>query len=228
MRRLADQSQAPFAAAWRMDERALVSNSPERFVRIEAGADGAFTVETRPIKGTRPRGTDAASDAGYARELLVSAKDRAENLMIVDLVRNDLARVCAPGSVQTTELAALRSYANVHHLVSTVRGRLSRGRTAWEAFLAAFPPGSVTGAPKVRAMELIAELERDRRGIYCGAILAIDRAGDARASMAIRTLVVDRSTGRAHYFAGGGIVAGSVPEREVDETHWKSRQVMPR
>jgi para-aminobenzoate synthetase component 1 len=166
--RLAGQSVAGYAAFLNLPGRALVSNSPERFLSVRREADGLWA-ESQPIKGTRPRGADPAEDARLAEELRASEKDRAENLMIVDLMRNDLARVCAPGTVRAPELWALRSYANVHHLVSRVRGRLGTGRTAWDAFLAAFPPGSVTGAPKLQAMRVIARHEPPR-GPYCGSL----------------------------------------------------------
>src|SRR5262249_38316161 len=144
--------------------------------------------------------------------------------MVVDLERSDLGRIAEIGTVRVLGPARIETSRTVHHRVRDVVARTNVGLGA--IFRATFPSGSVTGAPKVRAMETIAELERDRRGIYCGAILAIDRGGGARASMAIRTLVVDRAAGLAEYQAGGGIVAGSIPEREVEETRWKSRQVM--
>jgi para-aminobenzoate synthetase component 1 len=158
MDRLAGASPAPFGAYLRLADRAVVSNSPERFISVtRAGA--SFVAEARPIKGTRLRGSDALDDARQAEALRGSAKDRAENLMIVDLMRNDLARVCQAGAVETPDLFRVESFANVHHLVSTVRGRLAPGRTAIDLLRAAFPPGSITGAPKIQAMKVIAELE---------------------------------------------------------------------
>jgi para-aminobenzoate synthetase component 1 len=224
--RLARASPAPYAAYLRLPGLALVSNSPERFLSVRREADGLWA-ETRPIKGTRPRGADPTADAALARELTASAKDRAENLMIVDLMRNDLARVCAPGTVQVPELAALESYANVHHLVSRVRGRLSPGRTAWDAFLAAFPPGSVTGAPKLQAMSVIARHETPR-GPYCGSLFWAGFDGSFEASVLIRTvaLMENAATWTFEARAGGGIVADSDPDKEVAETTVKAAAIL--
>jgi para-aminobenzoate synthetase component 1 len=222
-RRLAAESAAGYAAYLRLPGRALVSNSPERFLSVRPDARG-LTAETHPIKGTRPRGADPAADAALAADLLVSEKDRAENLMIVDLMRNDLARVSTPGTVKVPELWALRSYANVHHLVSAVTSRLAPGRTAWDAFLAAFPPGSVTGAPKLQAMQVIARHEPPR-GPYCGSLFWAGVDGALEASVLIRTVVLleDNVTENAARWtfearAGGGVVADSDPEAEVAET----------
>ena len=216
--RLARQSEAGYAAYLRLPGRALVSNSPERFLSVRPGPDGLWA-ETHPIKGTRPRGADPAADAALAAELLASAKDRAENLMIVDLMRNDLSRVCDPGTVSVPELAGLRTYANVHHLVSRVRGRLRDGATAWDAFLAAFPPGSVTGAPKLQAMSVIARHEPPR-GPYCGSLFWAGADGALEASVLIRTLALtEKAAGwRFEARAGGGVVADSDPWAEVAET----------
>ena len=218
--RLAGQSAAPFAGYLRLPERAVVSNSPERFVSVGAGQ--TLTVETRPIKGTRPRGATPAEDAALAVELLASEKDRAENLMIVDLMRNDLSRVCTPGAVTTPELFKVESFANVHHLVSTVRGRLAPGLTAIDLLQAAFPPGSVTGAPKVQAMKSIARLEPPR-GPYCGALLWAGFDGAFDSSVLIRTvgLVEDADGWRYEARAGAGIVADSDPRAERLETEAK-------
>lgn len=216
--RLASQSAAGYAALLNLPGGALVSNSPERFLSVRRHADGLWA-ETHPIKGTRPRGADPVSDAALAAELLASGKDRAENLMIVDLMRNDLARVSVPGTVYVPELAALRSYANVHHLVSRVRARLRPDRTAWEAFLAAFPPGSVTGAPKLQAMRVIADHEPPR-GPYCGSLFWAGVDGALEASVLIRTVaLLENPAGWAFEArAGGGIVADSDPFAEVAET----------
>ena len=221
-RRLARQSPAGYAAYLRLPGRALVSNSPERFLSVRREADGLWA-ESHPIKGTRPRGADPQSDAALAAELLASGKDRAENLMIVDLMRNDIARVAVPGTVSVPELAALRSYANVHHLVSRVRGRLRPEHTAWDAFLAAFPPGSVTGAPKLQAMSVIARHEPPR-GPYCGSLFWAGSDGTLEASVLIRTVALtEEVTENAASWAfearaGGGIVADSDPHAEVAET----------
>jgi para-aminobenzoate synthetase component 1 len=220
-RRLAGQSAAGYAAFLNLPGRALVSNSPERFLSVRPGADGLWA-ESHPIKGTRPRGGDPAEDARLAAELQASEKDRAENLMIVDLMRNDLARVCVPGTVRVPELWALKSYANVHHLVSCVRGRLQPGRTGWDAFLAAFPPGSVTGAPKLQAMSVIARHEPPR-GPYCGSLFWAGVDGALEASVLIRTVALTETAAgwRLEARAGGGIVADSDPGAEVQETTTK-------
>jgi para-aminobenzoate synthetase component 1 len=216
--RLARQSTAGYAAFLNLPGRALVSNSPETFLSVRRRGDGLWA-ETHPIKGTRPRGADPATDAALAAELLASGKDRAENLMIVDLMRNDLARVSVPGTVRVPELAALRSYANVHHLVSRVRARLQAGRTAWDAFLAAFPPGSVTGAPKLQAMQVIARHEPPR-GPYCGSLFWAGVDGALEASVLIRTVALTENAAGWTFEAraGGGIVADSDPDAEVAET----------
>jgi para-aminobenzoate synthetase component 1 len=215
--RLAGQSAAPFAAYFRAPGLALVSNSPERFLQVRAGC-----VETRPIKGTRPRGRCPAEDARQARELAASAKDRAENLMIVDLMRNDLARVCTLGSVKVPALFEVESFANVHHLVSTVTGRLAPGRDAFDLLRAAFPPGSITGAPKVQAMKTIAGLESPR-GPYCGSLLWAGFDGALDSSVLIRTAacVQDTQGWRVEARAGAGIVADSDPRAERLETEAK-------
>ncbi|HEU4570669.1 MAG TPA: aminodeoxychorismate synthase component I [Gemmatimonadales bacterium] len=218
-RALWERSPAPFAAYLQYDTFAVVSNSPERFLTLDA----AGRVETRPIKGTRPRGRTAARDRALAEELRASAKDRAEHVMIVDLLRNDLSRVCAPGTVRAEELLVLERYATVHHLVSTVVGRLEPGRTAADLIAATFPGGSITGAPKLRAMEIIAELEPTARGVYCGAIGVAGPEGTLDLNIAIRTAVVQR--GEVTWSAGGGIVADSDPEAEYQETLAKARGI---
>ncbi|WP_421934138.1 anthranilate synthase component I family protein [Phenylobacterium sp.] len=216
--RLAGQSAAPFAAYLRLAGRAVVSNSPERFIAVEAGG----VAETRPIKGTRPRGATAAQDADLVAELAASLKDRAENLMIVDLMRNDLARVCDPGSVRVPGLCAPETFANVHHLVSTVTGRLAAGRTAIDLLKAAFPPGSITGAPKVQAMKVISGLETPR-GPYCGSLFWAGADGAFDSSVLIRTAacVQDADGWRVEARAGAGIVADSDPRAERRETEAK-------
>lgn len=216
--RLARQSVAGYAAWLNLPGRALVSNSPERFLSIRRERDGLW-VESDPIKGTRPRGADTARDQALAAELLASEKDRAENLMIVDLMRNDLARVAVPGTVRVPELFGLRSYANVHHLVSRVRARLREGLGAWDAFRAAFPPGSVTGAPKLQAMQVIARHEPPR-GPYCGSLFWAGVGGALEASVLIRTVALTENAADWTFEAraGGGIVADSDARAEVDET----------
>ena len=216
--RLRAQSPAPFSAYLRLPGRALVSNSPERFLKL----DPSGAIETKPIKGTRPRGRDAAEDRALAAELLASDKDRAENLMIVDLMRNDLARVSPPGSVKAPELFKVESFANVHHLVSTVTGQLADGRTVADLLRASFPPGSITGAPKVQAMKVIAGLEPPR-GPYCGSLFWAGFDGAFDSSVLIRTvgLVQDAEGWRLEARAGAGIVADSDPRGERLETEAK-------
>ena len=174
-------SPAPFASYLRLPDRAVVSNSPERFLRVRPMTDGLFA-ETQPIKGTAPRGRNAQEDCELAAALAASEKDRAENVMIVDLLRNDLGRVCEYGSVRVPKLCEVESYNYVHHLVSEVRGRLRRGVGPLDVLAATFPGGSVTGAPKVRAMEIIAELEPTARGPYCGSLgfIGFDGTSDLR------------------------------------------------
>jgi para-aminobenzoate synthetase component 1 len=218
-RRLRERNPAPYAAYLDAGDFQIVSASPERFLRLDGDR-----VETRPIKGTRPRDADPAADAVLARELASSEKDRAENVMIVDLLRNDLSRVCRPGSVSVPALLALESLPTVHHLVSTVTGQLEPGRDAFDLLRVAFPGGSITGAPKVRAMEIIAELEPVRRSAYCGSIGYISATGDMDTSIVIRTCVV--ANGKVYFHAGGGIVADSDPEAEYDETLHKARAIL--
>ncbi|HUQ15591.1 MAG TPA: aminodeoxychorismate synthase component I [Gemmatimonadales bacterium] len=211
-RRLRRRNPAPFAAYLGFDDVTVLSASPERFLRL----DHDRQVETRPIKGTRPRGLVPMHDAALGRALAESEKDRAENVMIVDLLRNDLSRVCRPGTVRVPELFALEQHPTVHHLVSTVVGELEPPADAVELVRAAFPGGSITGAPKVRAMEIIAELEPTRRGVYCGSIGYISASGAMDTSIVIRTFVA--AGGELYFQAGGGIVADSDPELEYRET----------
>ena len=219
-RRLREINPAPFAAFLEFGELTVASASPERFLRL----DTARQVEARPIKGTRPRGVYPAHDAALGRALQESVKDRAENLMIVDLMRNDLSRVSLPGSVRVPELFALERYATVHHLVSTVTGTLEPGRDAIDLLCATFPGGSITGAPKVRAMEIIAELEPSRRGVYCGSIGYLSLTGVMDTSIVIRTY--QAVNGQVYFSAGGGIVADSDPEQEYRETFDKARALI--
>jgi para-aminobenzoate synthetase component I len=223
-RRLRQATPTPFSGylAWATDqgEQAILSLSPERFLRCHD--DGH--VETRPIKGTRPRGNTPEADRRLADELAASLKDRAENVMIVDLLRNDLGRVCRPGSVKVPQLCGLESYANVHHLVSIVRGELAAGRRPLDLLAAAFPGGSITGAPKVRAMQIIDELEPSRRSVYCGSLGYVDVRGHMDTSIAIRTAVAD--AGRLHLWGGGGLVADSDVDAEYAETLDKIRHLM--
>jgi para-aminobenzoate synthetase component 1 len=217
--RLRARNPAPFAGYFDLGDFALASASPERFVRVQGGE-----VETRPIKGTRPRGSTPEEDRRRAEELLRSEKDRAENVMIVDLMRNDLGRVCAWGSVRVAAVCRLESYRTVHHLVSEVRGRLRPGAGPMDLLRAAFPGGSVTGAPKVRAMEVIAELEPTARGPYCGSLGYLGFDGSADTSILIRTFTAGR--GWLQFPVGGGIVADSTPEGEYAETLHKAEGLL--
>ncbi len=218
--RLRAATPAPFAAFINAGGMQLISASPERFLRLSVAGD----VETRPIKGTRPRGKTPAEDQALAAALLASAKDRAENLMIADLLRNDLARVCAPGSVDVPVLCGLESFPAVHHLVSVVTGRLAKGADAVDLLRAAFPGGSITGAPKIKAMETIHALEPTARGPYCGAIAWLGFDGAMDSSIVIRTLIRGGTTLVAQ--AGGGIVAESDPAREYEESLLKVRALL--
>lgn len=208
--RLRNLNPAPYSAYFATPDGAILSSSPERFLRVDGRR-----VETKPIKGTRPRGNTAAEDAALADALAASLKDRAENVMIVDLLRNDLGRSCTPGSVRVPTLFAIESYRKVHHLVSTVEGELAQGISALDALRNCFPGGSITGAPKLRAMEIIEELEPSRRSVYCGAIGYVSRSGRMDTNIAIRTLVCHRE--RMYCWAGGGIVMDSDLDEEYAE-----------
>lgn len=210
---------APFSAFLRLAAGAILCSSPERFLAVRGDR-----VETRPIKGTRPRSGNKARDRALALELRRSAKDLAENLMIVDLLRNDLGKTCALGSIGVPALFEVESYETVHHLVSTVTGRLAAGRHALDLLEGCFPGGSITGAPKLRAMEIIEELEPHRRGVYCGAIGYIGYDGAMDLNIAIRTLVYQG--GWIHAWAGGGIVMDSDPEAEYQETLDKAQAML--
>ena len=214
-RSLRSVAAAPFAAFISLDnDNALMSLSPERFLSLHG-----HRVETSPIKGTRPRYTDQSLDKLAAQELRSSHKDRAENLMIVDLLRNDLGRSCVPGSIHVDRLFELQSFPTVHHLVSTISGELSGDRGPCDLLRDSFPGGSITGAPKRRAMEIIAELEPDPRQVYCGSVLYISADGRMDSSIAIRTLLC--SAGEVRCWGGGGIVADSQWQQEYQETYDK-------
>jgi para-aminobenzoate synthetase component 1 len=215
---LARGAGTPFGAWFGASDHAVACASPERFLELRHGR-----VETRPIKGTRPRGADAAEDARLARELKESAKDRAENVMIVDVLRNDLGRVCHPGSVETKSLCELETFPHVFHLTSTVTGRLVPRFDAFDLLEACFPGGSITGAPKIRAMEILDRLEPVRRHLYTGSLGYLDWSGDADWNILIRTALV--LEGAVHFAAGGGITADSDPEAEYAETLHKAEAV---
>jgi para-aminobenzoate synthetase component 1 len=210
---------APYSAYLNTPYGQILSASPERFLKVEGGR-----VETKPIKGTRPRAGHPRLDAGLIEELRASEKDRAENLMIVDLLRNDLSKSCAPGTVKVPRLFDVESYATVHHLVSTVTGELRADRDALDLLRGSFPGGSITGAPKLRAMQIIEELEPQRRGVYCGAIGYVGFDGGMDVNIAIRTLV--HSGGVIRFWAGGGIVADSRLEDEYQETFHKAAAML--
>lgn len=218
-RRLRRQSPAPFSAFYRFDGVALACASPERFLKSHKGC-----VESRPIKGTAPRETDPVQDAAIAAALLTSEKNRAENVMIVDLLRNDLAKSCADGSISVPDLCRLESFSNVHHLVSTVRGQLAEGKTALDALQESFPGGSITGAPKLRAMRHISETEKHGRGASYGAIGWLGFDGNMDTNIIIRTALL---RGREIQFhVGGGTVADSDPHSEYEETLNKARGLL--
>lgn len=213
--RLRERNPATFAGYFDMGDFQIVSASPERFVKVQAGQ-----VEARPIKGTRQRTALPEADLFAADELRHSEKDRAENVMIVDLLRNDMSRVCRPDSVQVTQLCELEVYEYVQHLVSAIRGELAHGKTALDLLQASFPGGSITGAPKVRAMEIIAELEPTARGAYCGSLGYVGFDGTMDLSILIRTITA--GLGWWQFPVGGGIVAQSVPKHEYEETWHKA------
>ncbi|MFH0847125.1 MAG: aminodeoxychorismate synthase component I [Chloroflexota bacterium] len=218
-RRLRKINPAPFACYLGFPEVQVVSASPERFLRLRGDL-----VETRPIKGTRPRGGTPQEDEALVREILGSPKDRAENIMIVDLERNDLGRVSQFGSVKVTELAILETYPTVFHLTSTVMGKLREGKNAIDLLKATFPGGSITGAPKVRAMEIIDELEPTRRSVYTGSIGYLGFNGDIDLNIAIRTFLVKGK--KAYFQVGGAVVYDSEPEAEYQETLDKAKALI--
>lgn len=217
--RLNASNRAPFSAFLRLEQGAILSLSPERFIHL---ADG--TIQTRPIKGTLPRLADPVADRQQAEKLAASLKDRAENLMIVDLMRNDIGRVAVPGSVRVPELFVVEPFPAVHHLVSTITAQLPASRTACDLLRAAFPGGSITGAPKVRAMEIIDELEPHRRNAWCGSIGYISLCGTLDTSITIRTLTA--CNGNLYCSAGGGIVADSQVDAEYQETFDKVNRIL--
>ncbi|GIW80672.1 MAG: aminodeoxychorismate synthase, component I [Gemmatales bacterium] len=214
--RLRHCSPAFFAAYFDLGDYQLASSSPERFLCLDGNQ-----VQTFPIKGTRPRGTTPAEDERLMEELSHSPKDRAENIMIVDLLRNDLGRVCQFGSVSVPAVCRLETFRDVHHLVSEVRGTLRADRDGIDLLQAAFPGGSITGAPKIRAMQIIAELEPHARGAYCGSLGFLGFNGTLDTNILIRTMTI--GGGWIQFHVGGGIVADSIPENEYEETWHKAR-----
>jgi anthranilate synthase component 1 len=210
---------SPYPFYLQMNDVYIVGTSPEMLVKVQ-GRDVFY----RPIAGTQPRGKDEAEDLRLEKEMLASEKERAEHIMLVDLGRNDLGRVCDYGTVKVEQLLAVERFSHVMHLVSSLRGRLREDVDCFDALMACFPAGTVSGAPKVRAMEIIEELERTRRGIYAGGVLYLDFAGNLDSCIALRTMVI--KNGVAHVQAGGGIVADSTPEGEFQETINKSRALL--
>ena len=217
---LRESNPAPYAAFLRIGETTLVCSSPEQFLQV--GPSGL--VSTKPIKGTRPRSSDLNEDAALAVELQTNPKERAENLMIVDLMRNDIGKVVAPGSIQVSKLFEVESYATVHQLVSTVEGQLLESETARSALAAAFPGGSMTGAPKQRAMQIIERLENGPRGVYSGAVGYFGLNGSADFGMTIRSIVFEGPT--AYIGVGGGITSDSDPAAELEETKLKAKALL--
>lgn len=218
---LREANRAPFSAYLRHPQGTVLSLSPERFLQTSRQGQ----VQTKPIKGTRPRHADPAEDQRQRQLLAAAEKDQAENLMIVDLLRNDLSRVCLPGSVRVPSLFAIESFNAVHHLVSTVTGQLSSPAQSIDLLRAAFPGGSITGAPKISAMQIIESLEPDRRSVYCGSIGYINKDGSSDTNIAIRTLLAAQGT--MHCWAGGGIVMDSQAPTEYQETFDKVERILP-
>ena len=217
---LTNENNAPFSAFINTGEADILSLSPERFIQLKANI-----VETKPIKGTMPRGATEELDLHYKNKLIASKKDQAENLMIVDLMRNDLGRSCIPGSIKVPELFKLESFQSVHHLVSTIEGKLENDEDAFSLLAHCFPGGSITGAPKIRAMDIIDQLEPNRRTYYCGSIGYIDIRGNMDTNICIRTLV--RKEQQIYCWAGGGLVRESVAEQEYQETFDKVSKILP-
>jgi len=218
-RALAAANPAPFAGLARLPGGTVISSSPERLVEVRDDL-----VQTRPIAGTRPRGVSKAQDNDLSTELLAHPKERAEHIMLIDLERNDLGRVCVSGSVEVNELMAIESYTHVHHIVSNVRGQLRSDRNAVDVIAAVFPGGTITGCPKVRCMEIIAELEGEGRGFYTGSMGYIGHDGSMDLNILIRSMWV---SGREIRFrTGAGIVADSVPRAELAETEAKARGLL--
>lgn len=210
---------APFACLADFGEFAIISSSPERLIRVQDGV-----VDTRPIAGTRPRGTDAAKDQALLEELIAHPKERAEHIMLIDLERNDLGRICEYGTVKVDELMVIESYQHVHHIVSNVRGKLRAGITPGQIIRAVFPGGTITGCPKVRCMEIIAELEQTGRGAYTGSVGYLNHNGDMDLNILIRTMTLVQ--GQLQLRTGAGIVMDSIPANELTETRHKARGLL--
>ena len=218
-RALRQSNPAPFSGLMQWKGRSVISSSPERLIELRNGV-----VQTRPIAGTRPRNADPALDQALSRELIENIKERAEHIMLIDLERNDLGRVCKPGSVEVSELMVVESYAHVHHIVSNVRGMLSEEADPVDALSAVFPGGTITGCPKIRCMEIIAELEKEGRGCYTGSMGYLCRDGDLDMNILIRTMLMEQQ--QLTFRTGAGIVADSIPENELIETSDKARGLL--
>ncbi|MDH5444645.1 MAG: aminodeoxychorismate synthase component I [Gammaproteobacteria bacterium] len=217
--RLSKSNPSPFAGLVHFDNAAIISSSPERLVRTHKNV-----IETRPIAGTRPRGSNDQADKHNLEELIGHPKERAEHVMLIDLERNDLGRICNPGSICVDELMVLESYAHVHHIVSNVRGEIAANKTPGDIIRAVFPGGTITGCPKVRCMEIIAELEQTSRGPYTGAMGYLNHNGDMDLNILIRTIVMDKD--KISFRAGAGLVADSIAEKELQETRAKARGML--
>jgi anthranilate synthase component 1 len=218
-KRLSMSNPSSFSALIKTKHASIISSSPERLVRSKNNC-----VETRPIAGTRPRSTNNVTDGELSRELLANSKERAEHIMLIDLERNDLGRICIPGSINVNELMVLESYQHVHHIVSNVQGQLRENITPADIIKAVFPGGTITGCPKVRCMEILAEMEQTPRGAYTGSVGYINRDGSMDLNILIRTLV--RQDNKISFRAGGGIVADSVPVSELEETRAKAKGLL--
>jgi anthranilate synthase component 1 len=216
---LRQNNPAPFAGFMHVQDGAVLSSSPERLVSVRQNR-----VETRPIAGTRPRGADSTSDESLQKELIAHPKERAEHVMLIDLERNDLGRICKPGSVQVNENMTIESYAHVHHIVSNITGQLRDDVTPVDVIRAVFPGGTITGCPKVRCMEIIGELEKTARGAYTGSMGYIGHDGSMDLNILIRSIVVEDNT--ISFRAGAGLVADSIPEKELHETRAKAKGML--
>jgi 4-amino-4-deoxychorismate synthase (2-amino-4-deoxychorismate-forming) component I len=213
---LSRSNPGPFNALLTLDDRAIISSSPERLIHVKEGC-----LQTRPIAGTRPRSENNITDSGLSNELLAHPKERAEHIMLIDLERNDMGRVCEPGSIEVNQLMVLESYQHVHHIVSNVRGKLRRGVTPGQLIAAVFPGGTITGCPKVRCMEILAELEQVGRGAYTGSLGYLNHDGSMDLNILIRSITRNRN--KLQFRAGGGIVVDSSPLNELNETRAKAK-----
>ncbi len=216
---LTQSNPGPFNALVTLGDKAIISSSPERLIQVKDGC-----LQTRPIAGTRPRSTDNIADSDLSKELLAHPKERSEHIMLIDLERNDMGRVCKPGSIEVNELMVLESYQHVHHIVSNVRGRLRDDVTPGQLIAAVFPGGTITGCPKVRCMEILAELEQTGRGAYTGSLGYLNHDGSMDLNILIRTIT--RNANKLQFRAGGGIVVDSNPHNELNETRAKAKGLL--